>query len=174
MGLSVAIAGGIVMFSLVYILLMLPGIVDQTGSITKASSEISDVENSILKTNISMSALSASSASNTIDLTVTSSGSEKLWNYEKFSLVVTYPIGVNTNKTESFTYQSGACVTPSAGKWCIVSIASDAIDPNILNTNEALNVLATPGQSLVASSQLVYATISTDRGITVSRTSPVS
>ena len=168
MGLSVAIAGGIVMFALVYILLMLPGVVDQTGSVTKASSEISDVENSVLKTNIGMSALSASSGSSTIDLTITSSGTEKLWNYEKFSLIVTYPIAGNTNKTESFTYQSGACASPAAGKWCIVSITSDTVDPNILNTNEALNARMTSSQTL--STGTVYATLSTDRGVTVART----
>ena len=168
MGLSVAIAGGIVMFALVYILLMLPGVVDQTGSVTKASSEISDIENSILKTSIGMSALSASSGSSTIDLTITSSGTEKLWNYEKFSIIVTYPIAGNTNKTESFTYQSGACASPAAGKWCIVSITSDTIDPNILNTNEALNARMTSSQTL--STGTVYATVSTDRGIAATRT----
>jgi len=168
MGLSVAIAGGIVLFALVYILLMLPGVVDQTGSITKASSEIADVENSILKTNISMSALSATSGSTTINLTVSSSGTEKLWNYEKFSLIVTYPIAGNTNKTESFTYQSGTCASPAAGKWCIVSITGDTIDPNILNTDEALNARLTTSQTL--STGTVITTISTDKGVTATRT----
>jgi archaellum component FlaF (FlaF/FlaG flagellin family) len=167
MGLSVAIAGGIVMFALVYILLMLPGVVDQTTSVTKASSEISGIDNSILKTNIGMSSLSASSGSTTIDLTVTSSGTEKLWNYEKFNLIITYPIAGNTNKTESFTYQSGICASPTAGRWCITSITSDAIDPNILNTNEALNARATSSQML--SSGTVYGTISTERGVTATR-----
>src|SRR5574338_92985 len=168
MGLSVAIAGGIVLFALMYILLMLPGVVDQTSSITKASSEISDVENSILKTNISMSALSATSGSSTIDFTISSSGTEKLWNYEKFSLIVTYPIAGNTNKTESFTYQSGACASPAAGKWCIISITGDTIDPNILNTNEALNARMTSSQTLNTGTVIV--TMSTDRGVTATRT----
>ena len=169
MGLSVAIAGGIVMFALVYILLMLPGVVDQTTSVTKASSEISGIENSILKTNIAMSSLDATAASTTIDFTVTSSGTEKLWNYEKFSLIITYPISGSTNKTESFTYQSGSCVTPSAGKWCITSISSDAIDPRILNTNEILNGRATSSTTLDAGGT-AYVTISTDKGITATRT----
>jgi archaeal flagellar protein FlaF len=168
MGLSVAIAGGIVMFSLVYILLMLPGVVDQTTSITKASSTISDVENSILKTNIAMSAFSATSGSTTMDFTLSSSGTEKLWEYEKFNLIITYPIAGNTNKTESFTYQSGVCASPPAGKWCIISISNDSFDPNILNTNEALNGRATSNTSLDAGT--AYATVSTDKGVTASRT----
>jgi archaellum component FlaF (FlaF/FlaG flagellin family) len=168
MGLSVAIAGGIVMFSLVYILLMLPGVVDQTTSITKASSTISEVENSILKTNIEMSAFSATSGSTTMDFTITNSGTEKLWDYAKFNLIITYPIAGNTNKTESFTYQSGACGTPAAGKWCVVSISSDNFDPNILNTNEALNGRATSSTSLGAGT--AYATLSTDMGVTATRT----
>ena len=168
MGLSVAIAGGIVMFSLVYILLMLPGVVDQTTSVTKASTAVSDVENSILKTNIEMSSLSATSGSATINFTVTSSGTEKLWNYAKFNLIITYPIAGNTNKTESFTYQSGACGTPSAGKWCVVSITGDSFDPNILNTDESLNGRVTSSTSL--SSGTAYATISTDNGVVATRT----
>jgi len=168
MGLSVAITGGIVMFSLVYILLMLPGVVDQTTSVTKASSTISDVENSILKTNIALSAFSATSSSTTMDFTLSSSGTEKLWEYNKFSLIITYPIAGNTNQTESFTYQSGACASPPAGKWCIVSITGDSFDPNILNTNEALNGRATSSTSLDTGT--AYATISTDKGVTATRT----
>jgi hypothetical protein len=168
MGLSVAIAGGIVMFSLVYILLMLPGVVDQTTAVSKASSTISEVENSILKTNIAMSAFSATSGSTTMDFSITSSGTEKLWNYEKFNLIITYPIAGNTNKTQSFTYQSGACGTPAAGKWCITSISGDSFDPNILNTNEVLNGRATSSTTLGVGT--AYATISTDTGVTASRT----
>lgn len=168
MGLSVAIAGGIVMFSLVYILLMLPGVVDQTTAVSKASSTISEVENSILKTNIAMSAFSATSGSTTMDFSITSSGTEKLWNYEKFNLIITYPIAGNTNKTQSFTYQSGACGTPAAGKWCITSISGDSFDPNILNTNEVLNGRATSSTTLDVGT--AYATISTDTGVTASRT----
>lgn len=52
MGLSVAIAGGIVMFSMIYVMLTLPNMIDQTISINKASSEIAEIENSILKTNM--------------------------------------------------------------------------------------------------------------------------
>lgn len=169
MGLSVAIAGGIIMFALVYMLLMLPGVVDQTTSVTKASSEIADIENSILKTNIAMSSLTATASSTTIDFTITNSGTEKLWNYEKFSLIITYPISGSTNKTESFTYQSGVCGTPSAGKWCVTSISSDAIDPKILNTDEILNGRATSSTTLAAGGT-AYATISTDKGITATRT----
>ncbi len=168
MGLSVAIAGGIVMFSLVYILLMLPGVVDQTTSITKASSVISEVENSILKTNIAMSAFSATSGSSTMDFIITSSGTEKLWNYDKFTLIINYPIAGNTNRTESFSYQSGACASPPAGKWCITSITSDSIDPNILNTNEALNGRATSSTTLDVGT--AYATLSTNNGVTATRT----
>ena len=168
MGLSVAIAGGIVMFSLVYILLMLPGVVDQTTAVSKASSTISEVENSILKTNIAMSAFSATSGSTTMDFSITSSGTEKLWNYEKFNLIITYPIAGNTNKTQSFTYQSGACGTPAAGKWCITSISGDSFDPNILNTNEVINGRATSSTTLDVGT--AYATISTDTGVTASRT----
>lgn len=170
MGLSVAISGGIVMFSLVYILLMLPGVVDQTTAVTRASSTSSDIDNSILKTNIAMSTFSAASGSSMMNFTITNSGTEKLWNYDKFNLIITYPTGVATNKTESFTYQSGACSSPPAGKWCIVSITSDNFDPGILNTDEVLNGRAKSSTTL--SSGTAYAVISTDNGVTASKTDP--
>jgi hypothetical protein len=103
-----------------------------------------------------------------MDFSITSSGTEKLWNYEKFNLIITYPIAGNTNKTQSFTYQSGACGTPAAGKWCITSISGDSFDPNILNTNEVLNGRATSSTTLGVGT--AYATISTDTGVTASRT----
>jgi len=170
MGLSVAISGGIVMFSLAYIMLTLPGVIDQTTAVTRASSSVSDIDNSILKTNIAMSSFSASSGSSTMNFTITNTGTEKLWNYAKSSIIITYPIAGSTNRTESFVYQSGACVNPPAGKWCIVSITGDSFDPGILNTNEALNGRATSSTTLDVGT--AYAVFSTDNGVTASRTDP--
>lgn len=162
MGLSMPISGGIVLFALIYIMLTLPGLVGQTVSITKASTEIFEVENSMLKTNISMQAIYAESGSSVINFTVTNTGTEKLWNFENFNLIITYPITGQT-KTESLSYGGTCSGIPASGSWCIASISSDNIDPNILNTDESMNIRSTVSQTPISGT--VNAAISTDNGI---------
>lgn len=169
MGLSVVVSGAIIMFALVYILLTVPGIVNQTTTITKASSDISEVEDSILRTNISIDTISASSGSSEIDFTVSNSGTEKLWDYSKFTLIVTYEYAGGT-KTETLIY-AGTCSSPSSGTWCVSSITSDNVEPNILNSDEVLNVHSSASQTLASGT--VIATFSTDNGIVASRTDSI-
>jgi archaellum component FlaF (FlaF/FlaG flagellin family) len=162
LGLSIVISGGIVLFALIYILLTLPGIVNQTVSITKASTAISDVENSILKTNIKMQAIYAASGSGAVNFTVANTGTEKLWNFEKFNLIVTYPIAGQT-RSELLSYTGSCAGAPSSGTWCIASINSDNLDPKLLNTNESLNIRSRVNQTPISGT--VSAAISTDNGI---------
>ncbi|MEW6044476.1 MAG: hypothetical protein AB1608_09445 [Thermoproteota archaeon] len=162
MGLSIAISGGIVLFALAYILLTLPGLVSNTVSITKASTDISQVENSILKTNINLQAIYAASGSSAINFTVANTGTEKLWNFEKFNLIVAYPV-TGQIITESLSYGGLCSGLPSSGNWCISSINSDNIDPNILNTDESLNILSRVSQTPI--SGVVSAAVSTDNGV---------
>jgi hypothetical protein len=161
LGLSIAISGGIVLFALIYILLTLPGIVSQTVSITKASTEISEVENSILKTNINMKAIYAVSGSRLVNFTVANTGNEKLWNYENFDLIVTYPVSGQTI-SELLSY-AGTCSDPPSGTWCISAFNSDNVDPKILNTDESISIRSRVTQTPISGT--VSATISTDNGI---------
>ncbi len=166
MGLSIVISGGIVLFALVYILLTMPGVVNQTILITKASTDISEVEDSILRTNIEMSSLSAASGSSVVNFTINNTGTEKLWDFTKFSLFLTYTSASGT-QTESLSYEGTCSGNPSSGSWCIASISSDNVDPNILNADETLNVRSTVSQSLISGT--VVTTFSTDNGIVASR-----
>jgi hypothetical protein len=145
-----------------------PGIVNQTISITKASTDISDVENSILRTNIGLSSLTAVSGSNVINFTVNNSGTEKLWNFEKFDLIITY-ISASGTMTESLIYAGACSGNPTSGTWCVASISSDNIDPKILNMDEILSARSKVNQSPISGT--VSVTLSTDNGIVVSRTS---
>lgn len=149
-------------FALIYILLTLPGMVNQTVSITKASTEISEVENSMLKTNIGIKSLSAVSGSTAINFTVNNSGTEKLWNFQKFSLLITYPITGQT-MTESLSYTGTCSGSPSSGTWCIASISADNVDPNILNTGEYLNARSRVSQTPISGT--VSTIVSTNNGI---------
>ncbi len=164
MGLSVAISGGIVLFVVVYVLLMIPSIVSQTVSITKASSDISTVENSILKTEVGIRDISALAGSDMINFTLKNSGTEKLWNFEKFNVIVSYS-SVAGQKTELLKH-SGACpapLFPAKKQWCMESIVGDYIEPKILNTNETMSVLSKVNQPVAPGT--VDIAVSTDNGI---------
>lgn len=162
MGLSVAISGGIVMFTLVYVMLMIPGIADETVLITKASSDISEVENSMLKTNIHVRSITASSGSSVINFTVNNSGTEKLWNFDKFNLIVTYSSASGT-RTESLAFAGDCSGNPTSGNWCIDSISDDGLDPDILNTGELLNARSRVNASVTGG--MVTTVVSTNNGI---------
>lgn len=168
MGLSVIVAGGIVLFALVYILLTMPGVVNQTVLITKASTDISEVEDSLLRTNIEISSLDATSGFTTINFTVNNIGTEKLWDFEKFNLIISYD-SASGSITESLDY-AGTCSAPASGTWCATSISADNIDPNILNTDESLNARSQVSNTPISGTVIV--TFSTDNGIVASRATP--
>lgn len=150
------------MFALIYILLTLPSMVNQIVSITKASTEISEMENSMLKTNISMQAIYAASGSRAVNFTVANTGTVKLWNYENFDLIVTYPVSGQT-RSELLNYTGTCSGAPSSGTWCIAAFNSDKIDPKILNTNESISIYSRVTQTPISGT--VSAAISTDNGI---------
>jgi hypothetical protein len=113
-----------------------------------------------------MSSLSAASGSSVVNFTINNTGTEKLWDFTKFSLFLTYTSASGT-QTESLSYEGTCSGNPSSGSWCIASISSDNLDPNILNADETLNVRSTVSQSLISGT--VVTTFSTDNGIVASR-----
>jgi hypothetical protein len=154
------------MFTLVYILLLLPGLTDKTASITEASSKISQVDNSILKTNISVSGLARIDNDN-YDFNLTNLGLEKLWDYGKFTVIITYSSDSST-VTSVLTYSGTCSGYPSANQWCRQSISSDNIDSGILNTNEIMSVRITVSPTSTAA--LATIVVSTDNGVVATQT----
>ncbi len=170
MGLSIAIAGGIMMFTFVYVMMTLPGIVDKTISITDASSDISKIEDSITKTTMDVNSISASVGSQAITFSIDNSGTEKLWNYQKFNVIITYK-GTSTKQTESLAYYGSCSGSPPSGYWCLDSISDDNLEPKILNTGETLNVKSTVSQN--AQTGPIIVIVSADNGVTASRTTTI-
>lgn len=166
MGLSIAISGGIVMFTLVSILFLLPGLTDKTASITEASSKMSQIDNSILKTNISISGLTRIDNDN-YDLNLTNLGLEKLWDYEKFTVIISYSSGSDI-VTRILTYGGTCSGYPSANQWCRQSIISDNIDSGILNTNEVMSARVTVNPTSSAATATIV--VSTDNGVIATQT----
>lgn len=107
MGLSTAIAGGIILVAMVYVFLVLPNIFDKTMVVQEASTEISRVENQISKTDFEITGIQTTSQSQLVRFTLRNSDDTKLWNYQNFDFFITYDAYINgakVKKTEKMTY----------------------------------------------------------------------
>lgn len=168
MGLSVGIAGGIVMFGIVTVVMMFPNIIDATTSVTHASSMVSDVEDSILRTDISIETVNATSLSNILNFTITNTGNEKLWTYDKFTIITTYESGVvtKTKYTDQFVYQNSCTNTPNT--WCISKFWRDFQDPLIINPDEAITIIGMLNHPVYPNG-IVTVLVSTDNGVLTSK-----
>src|SRR3972149_5043505 len=164
MGLSVAISGGIILTVFMLILLSLPGFVDKMFSIGDITSQVSQHEQAISKTDISLETLFATSGSPYVNFTLNNDDQEKLWNFEKFNVIVEYESASN-DELEELSF-SGNCLgaLPTVGNWCIESISGDFIDEGILNEGESAEIWTRVSQNLVSGNARV--TISTDNGET--------
>src|SRR3970282_2909526 len=123
MGLSVAISGGIILTVFVLILLSLPGLTEKMFSIGDITTQVTQHEQKISNTEISMNYLSQSVGSSKVNFTLGNDGSEKLWNFEDFDLFIEYDGASPGKLIEELTF-GGKCLgtVPLAGNWCIQSI----------------------------------------------------
>lgn len=97
------------MVALFFILYNIPGLMDSIISVGEVSSDVSDLENKILQTDISIDTLSALVGSNTVTFNLNNDGSQKLWNYDEFEIFITYDAdigGVRTPVTEHSKFGS--------------------------------------------------------------------
>src|SRR3989337_3571618 len=90
MGLSVAISGGIILTVFVLLLLSLPGLADKMFSIGDITTQVTQHEQEISNTEISIDNLSVLVGSSRVNFTLNNDGSEKLWNFEDFNLFIEY------------------------------------------------------------------------------------
>ena len=110
MGLSIVVSGAIISVALVFVLFTLFGSMDSLFSLEEGSSEITNVEESISKTDLKIKMLNASSGSEVVTFDLVNDGNEKLWNFDEFDFFITYDAdtgGANPTKvTEQFTYSA--------------------------------------------------------------------
>ncbi|MBI1829092.1 MAG: hypothetical protein HY222_02025 [Thaumarchaeota archaeon] len=168
MGLSNAVSGGIIMFVILYVIMTFPTVLDAFSNVTQASSTSSKIENSILKTNIQIGSANATSLYNTVNFTLNNSGNEKLWNYDKFTVVISYDGGVVTKNRfiEQINYEN-TC-TSNVDKWCITRFVNDLQDPQILNSNESV-IIKCNLNSPIYTNGIVTVSVSTDNGVIASK-----
>ncbi len=165
MGLSIGIAGAIVLMVILAVMMAMTGLVSTMFSIGDVTTQVSELENTISKTDVSMNHVLTLIGSPTLNFTLNNDGSEKLWNFDEFDLFVTYDGAVSGSLTEALSY-GGDCLggLPAQGNWCIQSITRDLLDPGILNSAEEANIRLRVNENLANVNAVV--SITTDNGVT--------
>jgi len=161
MGLSVAIAGGIILSVLMLVMMSMTGLAGNIFSIGTVTTQVSDLENTIDNTDISLETLFASTTPR-VNFTLNNDDKEKLWNFNDFNVLVEYD-SASGDELEELSY-GGDCqgTVPSVGEWCIEGIAGDFLDEGILNEGESAEVWTQVSLPLDTGNARV--TVSTDNG----------
>lgn len=170
MGLSVAIAGGIVMVTIMLVMLTIPNVVSNIFSIGEGSSQSSKVDDLVSKTKIRITELSAQAGSPRMNFTLTNEGSTTLWNFNKFNVLVDYTGAVSGKRTEVLSYFGDCVGVPPPGQWCIQSILNDVADPKLLNSDEKASIRTRLNENLASNSAIV--TVATDNGVSYTTGGP--
>ncbi len=111
MGLSIAIAGGITIFTIIVIFSTIFIASEKLYEEGIAGTISFDNDDEFSKTKIRVWGVNASSGSNLVNFTLVNDGIEKLWNYDEFDFFITYDAdigGVSTRVTEEFSYNDAA------------------------------------------------------------------
>ena len=171
MGLSNALSGGIILFGITYVIFTFGGLTDKAASFSETSSQTSDLESKLLKTSIDVSIDSTYDIGTDdaiFSFNVTNTNLEKLWEFDKFDVIITYDSS-GTTYTEILTYDSSC--PQVTGEWCIQTWRSDILDPKILNNDETITIDVTVNNDLSAGNLIVV--VSTQNGVVASVTTTV-
>lgn len=163
MGLSIGITGGIMMFTMFVSLLLIPPILDKTLAVSHTGNERIDIDDNIIKTQLSIEDIIAIEAKDDVTFTISNTGTEKVWDFAKFDVFITYdrlnPTGTVTEKLDF-----DLSCPPLTSSWCINQIIDDFLEPNILNYNEGLVVDVILGDK-IDNNGLVRIIVSADNGV---------
>ena len=170
MGLSNAISGGIIMFGITYVIFTFGGLTDKAASFSDVSTETSDWESKLVKTSIDVTIPNDPGTNSTFSFDITNTNLEKLWEFDKFDIIITYDSAGITH-TETLTYNS-VCA-PSVGEWCISTWTNDVLDPKILNNGETITVDVKVSNNLQSGSDLIVI-VATQNGVVASKTRVVA
>ena len=169
MGLSVAIAGGIVMVTIMVVMLSIPNMVSTIFSIGEVNSISSKVDDSVSKTDIIVDSILTKVGSPRVNFTLNNQGSTTLWDFNKFNVLVEYTGAISGKRTEQLSLwpanPNGECLgaIPPTGQWCIQSISGDVANPKLLNSNEKASIRTRLNENLANSVAIV--TAGTDNGV---------
>ena len=165
MGLSVAIAGGIVMVTIMFIFLSIPNLVNTIFSVGEVTSQNSKVNDLVSKTEINVKEMYTKIGSPRLNFTLNNDGSTTLWDFNNFNVLIEYTGAISGKKTQQLSY-FGECLgaAPPVGQWCIQSISNDVADPKLLNFGETANIRTSLNENLASLTAIVA--VATDNGVT--------
>ncbi|MDE1762854.1 MAG: hypothetical protein KGH88_01235 [Thaumarchaeota archaeon] len=168
MGLSIAISGGIVTFSIIYAMMSFSTVVDDATKISTSQSQMSNNLFLRLQTNISISSLQDNRGTGPATFKITNTGNVALWNYNKFDVIITYQENATNNPilTETLNY-ANTCSGLAAGHWCISQIQNDYIHPGMIDPSEIAAINAQPSHPTYGGGTFTVE-FGTDNGITTS------
>jgi archaellum component FlaF (FlaF/FlaG flagellin family) len=174
MGLSIAISGGIVTFSIVYAMMSFPAIVDDTTKISASESQMANSQFLRLQTNINISNLQDQNGNSAATFQVTNTGNTVLWNYDNFDVIITYEENATNNPilTETLRY-ANSCSGLTSDQWCISHIQNDNIHPGLLDPEEIATINAQPAHPTESGGDFIVE-FGTDNGVTTSESVKIS
>lgn len=166
MGLSVGITGAIMLFTFLITLTIIPFTLEEITDSGVIAYEKVRSEDVVLKTKIEISSMTVNENSDSMSFTLTNTSTEKIWNYEKFDVIVTYDIGGSSIQTDVLSYDTSC--PPSSGSWCIDQFVDDNLDPTVLNPDESI-VIDIDLTQQVTTNGIARLIVSTDSGVNTSR-----
>ena len=163
MGLSIAISGGIILSVMLLVFMTVPGLMEKFVSIGETSTDSMVLATTIFQTDIDLDSLLAAAGSPFVNFTLNNDEQEKLWQFEKFDVIVEYEGVTSGGLIEELSY-SGDCLggVPAVGNWCI-ELISGIMDPGILNGGEAAIIITQVGENLANGNAIV--SLNTDNGV---------
>lgn len=109
MGLSIAVAGGIICITVLAIFSIVFSQSDQVYVINSARTKSTDIQNILFHTNMTIDDITAEAGSQFVNFTLTNTGNEKFWNYGDFDIVINYTANVSglpAQRTEQMSFSS--------------------------------------------------------------------
>lgn len=157
MGLSIVVAGGIVIFTLFVVMNSFLNISENIFEMGETVKKSAQTEKTLIDTDIEIQGIVLDTGDITVSLY--NQGKVKLWNFENFDILLTYD-----NSRDRITDNLVFTKCPADdGYWCIQEIQDDVEDPQILNPFETALIIANATSSISSPGELTLY-ISTDNG----------
>lgn len=156
MGLSIAVAGGIICITVLAAFSIVFSLSGQVYEINSSRTKAVDIQNTIFQTNMTVDEITAEAGSQFVNFTLTNTGNEKLWNYDKFDVVINYTanvLGSPTQRTEHFTFSSSSDdITVDNISTLKQTCSTCTISHGVAGTNKILIVGVSVGDTTAVSS----------------------
>ena len=145
----------------------LGGLTDKIVSISDSSIKRFDLEDKLVKTSIVINSISATPLTPNVNFIIQNNGIEKLWEFEKFNVIITYTSLAGATITDELTYVN-TCPAIT-GQWCPSAFGNDVLEPKILNYGETLSIDSVVNNAIKISTNLTVI-ISTQNGVVATKT----